>query len=75
MNAVEKFRRAVDRAVNQNIQLFESSVGILATSATNPLHLYKVDVHSCECLGFQHHGQCKHNAALVMGVALSVASE
>lgn len=75
MDAVTKFRRAVNRAVDQNIQLFRHNGEILATSATNVGALYKVDVHSCECLGFQHHGQCKHNAAVVMGVALSVVGE
>lgn len=41
-----------------------------ATSATTRGVVYYVTLVSCECPGFQHHGHCKHNSALVIAHAL-----
>jgi hypothetical protein len=73
LTGAEKFVRGVNRAVAQNVQLFATAQGqAFAASVSNEGTLYAVDVHSCECLGFQNHGQCKHNSAFVIGLALTI---
>jgi hypothetical protein len=42
-----------------------------ASSASTPGKMYFVTLASCTCVGFQHHGHCKHNAALQLATALA----
>lgn len=40
----------------------------VATSTTRQGHTHTVNLTSCSCLGFVHHGHCKHHSALVVAL-------
>ena len=42
-----------------------------ASSASTPGRMYYVTAISCDCLGFQTHQHCKHNAALLVALRWS----
>ncbi len=44
-----------------------------ASSASTPGLLHYVTLASCDCIGFVHHGRCKHHSALVMAHLLQQA--
>ncbi len=73
MRNERKFERALRRAMAERVGLFDEGHEVYARSTTVEGRTYLVDIHSCQCLGFHYHGQCKHNAAYVMQVAAHAA--
>lgn len=73
MRNERKFERGLRRAIAEGVLFADVGHEVYASSTSVEGTSYLVDVHSCQCLGFHYHGQCKHNAAYVMQVAAHAA--
>ncbi len=68
---VEDLHRLANQAEQKGIRILLTADGEhLATSATNPTLLHRVDERGCDCRGFFYWHRCTHHALLLSQLGL-----
>ncbi len=67
----EDLARLADQAERRGVRILLTADGEhLATSATNPTLLHRVDERGCDCRGFFYWHRCTHHALLLSQLGL-----